>query len=359
MLPYWFIFGLFAIGALGWQLRTDDKVSPPLALAALILTIFIGLRYNVGADWDGYLEIFQDTMHRSLGRIIDQRGDPGFYSLMWLNHQSGYGIWTLNFGCAIIFVIGLVAFSKRTANPWLSIAIAIPYLVIVVAMSGVRQATAIGFYFLAINAFSDRRLGVAALWMLLASQFHASAIVMLGVAALSFTQNRWKAFLILILTIIVGYFALKSSFDVYADRYSKDIQSSGTIYRLIMNLLPAIIFIKYRARFNLERHQAVFWRNLSILSILSFPLLFVIPSSTALDRFSLYLIPLQCFVLANSAVIFAGDRRTGRLVTAGVLAYLGTAMFVFLTFSSTADQWNKYQFYPMAYTGHEGRVIRR
>lgn len=359
MLPYWFIFALFAIGSLSWQQKADGRISLPLIVSAIILTVFIGLRYKVGADWDGYIVIFKTTIHQSFERITNKRGDPGFYGVVWLAHQFGYEIWAVNVVCAIIFVIGLVAFSNRTANPWLSIAIAIPYLVIVVAMSGLRQATAIGFYFLALNAFSDRRLGVAALWMLLASQFHASAIVMLGVAALSFTQNRWKAFLILILTIIVGYFALKSSLDVYADRYSKDIQSSGTIFRLIMNLLPAIIFIKYRARLNLEGHQAVFWRNLSILSILSFPLLFVIPSSTALDRFSLYLIPLQCFVLANSAVIFARDRRTGRLVTAGVLAYLATAMFVFLTFSKTADKWNNYQFYPMAYTGHEGRVIKR
>lgn len=348
MLPYWFVFGLFALGSLGWRGGNSGRLSLPLKISVVILTLFIGLRYDVGADWSGYLLIFDYTEHWSLNRILEEQGDPGFYSLMWLSHELGYEIWALNLVCAIIFVIGLVAFSRRTSNPWLSIAIAFPYLIIVVAMSGVRQATAIGFYFLALNAFSDRRLAIAALWMLLASQFHASAIVMLGVAALSFTQDRFKSALVLVLTITVGYFALQSSFEVYADRYAKDIQSAGTIYRLIMNLLPALIFLKYRKHFNLQDHEEKFWRHISWLSILSFPLLFVIPSSTALDRFSLYFIPLQCFVLASSSLIFTSRRNQAPLVTAGVLSYLGAAMFVFLNFSANADQWNNYQFYPTA-----------
>lgn len=356
MLPYWFIFGLFALGSLGWKYDSPGKLSLPLLISAVILTLFIGLRFDVGADWSGYQLIFNYTEHWSLNRILEDRGDPGFYWLMWLTHELGYEIWAMNLVCAIVFVIGLVAFSKRMSNPWLSIAIAFPYLVIVVAMSGVRQATAIGFYFLALNAFSDRRLTAAALWMLLASQFHASAIVMLGVAALSFTQDRFKSTLILFMTIAVGYFALQSSFEVYTDRYSKDLQSSGTIFRLIMNLLPAIIYLKYKDRFNLEHHEATLWRNLSWLSIMCFPLLFVIPSSTALDRFSLYLIPLQCFVLSGSALLFAQRRSQLPLMTAGVISYLGTAMFVFLNFSATAEEWNNYQFYPMAHTSSAERV---
>lgn len=359
MLPYWLMFGLFALGSMGWKYDGAGKLSLPLILCAVLLTLFIGLRYDVGADWDGYLFIFGSTEHQSISRIIGDRGDPGFYGLMWLTHNQGYEIWALNLACAILFVIGLVAFSKRTSNPWLSIAIAFPYLVIVVAMSGVRQATAIGFYFLALNAFSERRLVAAALWMLIASQFHASAIVMLGVAGLSFTQDRFKSAMIIFLTLIVGYFALQSSFEVYTDRYSKDIQSSGTIFRLVMNLLPAIIFLKFKDRFVLQPHEYSLWRNLSWLSILSFPLLFIIPSSTALDRFSLYLIPLQCFVLAGSALLFSRRINQIPLVTAGVISYLGAAMFVFLNFSANSEQWNNYQFYPMVDSTRAETVYER
>lgn len=351
MLPYWFIFGLFALGSLGWKYDNQSKLSLPIIVSAVILTLFIGLRYDVGADWDGYLLIFNATEHWSLNRILKALGDPGFYGGMWLVHKLGYEIWALNLLFSTVFVIGLVAFSKRTSNPWLSIAISIPYLVIVVAMSGVRQATAIGFYFLALNAFSDRRLTAAALWLLIASQFHASAIVMLGVAALSFTQNRFKSALIILITMIVGYFALQSSFEVYVDRYSKkDLQSAGTIYRLIMNFIPAVIYLKYQKSFKLEIHEATFWRNLSWLSVLSFPLLFVVPSSTALDRFSLYLIPLQCFVLSASVLLFSKARNQLPLVTVGLITYLGIAMFVFLNFSATAGEWDNYQFYPLADT---------
>lgn len=348
MLPYWSIFGVFALGSLGWKAANSGKLSLPLKISVVILTLFIGLRYDVGADWDGYLLIFDYTEYWSLSRILESQGDPGFYSLMWLSHELGYEIWALNLACAIIFVSGLVAFSRRTSNPWLSIAIAFPYLIIVVAMSGVRQATAMGFYFLALNAFSNRRLAVAALWMLLASQFHASAIVMLGVAALSFSHNILKSALILVVTVAVGYFALQSSLEVYADRYTKDIQSSGTIYRLIMNLVPAVMYLRYSKDFNLADHEKSLWRNLSWLSILSFPLLFVIPSSTALDRFSLYFIPLQIFVLSSSSLIFASRSNQAPLVTAGVLTYLSMAMFIFLNFSETAKEWNNYQFYPTA-----------
>lgn len=346
MLPYWLIFSLLALGSWAWQIERNTKSNILLILAAAILTFFIGLRYEVGADWSSYVIIFESTKFISLDQLVEGRGDPGFYLLVWLTHKVGYEIWALNLVCAVIFVVGLVAFSKRTPNPWLSLAIAFPYLVIVVAMSGMRQATAIGFYFLALNAFSGRRLGAAVVWTCVASMFHASAIIMLGVAALSFTRNRLKMAGILIVTAAVGYFALRTSFGVYVDRYSQNIQSSGTIFRLIMNFVPAIIFLKYRSKFRLDSHEEKFWRNLSYFSILSILLLFVVPSSTAIDRMSLYLIPLQCFVLSGSALLFGDGRREKKIVTVGVLTYLGTAMFVFLNFSATNFAWNNYQFYP-------------
>lgn len=348
MLPYWALFGTFSFAAILKSLRaTDSRGWALLLLCAAGAALFIGLRFEVGADWEPYTEIFRRTRYNSLSEALTY-GDPGFYILIWLIHRIGLEIWALNLVCSLIFLTGLTSFAKRQPNPWLAIAVTIPYLVIVVAMSGTRQATAIGFIFLALNAYEDRKLARAVMWTAFAATFHASAIIMLGVFAWSYSSNRLLGVAVLALTLLIGQVFLSSTFEIYVDRYSNpEIQSDGTIFRILMSIVPSLIYLRFADRFDEPGHRRSFWRNMSLLALVSLPALILVPSSTALDRLSLYLVPLQAYVLGRAPATLSRSQRENKFLVTAIVSYLLLIMLVWLNFASHAEAWLPYQIYPL------------
>ena len=90
-------------------------------------------------------------------------------------------------------------------------------------------------------------------------------------------------------------------------------------------------------------------------------LYFVIPSSTAIDRVALYLLPLQLMVFSNLPEVL-GRRPSAAKSTSHnpastsnngwvllVLAYYGAVEFVWLNFASHAPAWLPYRFYPLVW----------
>src|SRR5947209_2836968 len=117
----------------------------------------IGLRWKIGPDWPAYASIYRFS---SIGSFADNLGrdDPGFKILCWSLQQFHAPFWVLNAVCGSVFVFGLLKFSLAQLKPWLTYLLAFPYLVLVVAMSGERQSVALGFLFLALNAFNRGQL---------------------------------------------------------------------------------------------------------------------------------------------------------------------------------------------------------
>lgn len=348
MLVYWLLFAMFAVPAIltspGGQRRNFGLLLP---LACVLMMLMVGLRYEVGVDWNPYLYL-TNVVHRSTFFSLLERGDVAFYSLMWLADRAGYEIWVVNLICAAIFAIGLLSFARTQPSPWLTIAVAVPYLVIVVAMSATRQATAIGFIFLAIVALKDNRLWRVGFWVFLASLFHASSILMLGIAALSYTRNRFQGILLILLLALPAYYLLSTNLETYVERYSgSEIQSAGASIRVAMNLVPAVIFLFFSRHFPDTPHMRSLWRNLSWLALACVPLLFLLPSSTAVDRLALYAIPLQMYVLGRLPLATdAGPRAYGSWALA-IISYLALVQYVFLYHSSHRAAWNPYKIYPL------------
>ena len=101
---------------------------------AVIVWLLIGLRYKVGADWETYRFLFSYAGYAKLGRALAV-GDPGYQFINWAVQQVGGELWQVNLLCGLIFTWGLYRFARAQPDPWLCIAVAIPYLVIVVAMT--------------------------------------------------------------------------------------------------------------------------------------------------------------------------------------------------------------------------------
>ncbi len=201
----------------------------------------------------------------------------------------------VNLICAAITVWGLAALVKREPHPWLSLLLAVPYLIVVVAMGYTRQGAALGFLMLGLaSLLRTESLPRFLFWVKMAALFHRSAVVCLPMVA--FLGNRGKIVdLALLVTAGLGLYTLLLQDSVYllvkkyiGARYS----SSGAAVRVSMSLLPPIIFFLYRRRFGFSEVEKRLCRNFSLVAIGSTIALVLSPSSTAVDRIALYLLPL-------------------------------------------------------------------
>ena len=89
--------------------------------------------------------------------------------LNWFAGQNELGFWFVNTVCGGIFSYGLIAFARSQPRPWLALAVAVPYLIIVVAMGYTRQAAAIGFVMLGLVRLGNGSFVRFALCIALAS----------------------------------------------------------------------------------------------------------------------------------------------------------------------------------------------
>jgi hypothetical protein len=130
----------FAAAAMQYRRRglVGSHYVPFLTAAALPIALMIGLRFQVGADWFSYEGIYDYFRYADLNETLSI-GDPGYSLLNWIGQRFGVGVWFVNLACGTIFTWGLFRFARQQPNPWLAIVVAIPYLVIVVAMGYTRQ----------------------------------------------------------------------------------------------------------------------------------------------------------------------------------------------------------------------------
>lgn len=352
MFPYWTLFTLCAVGAI--QFRADQargrQGGPLLFALAILVILMIGLRFEVGGDWGSYLRIFEETRYLDLPEALTTQ-DPGYALLNWLGQQIGVGIWFVNLSCALMFTWGLTSFARRQANPWMAFVIAVPYLIIVVAMGYTRQAVAIGFILAGLARIQQRPSLLAfGFYIAAAALFHKSAIVVLPLVAFSFTRNRTTTVLIAaVLGVALYYVFVQASLDRMVTNYEdQDYDSQGATVRILLNVVPALIFLLLPKRFAFSAFDRVLWRNFAYAALASFVLLFVIQSSTAVDRLALYLIPLQIAILARLPSALSRNAVPSGPAMLSVIAYAAAIQFVWLNYATHSVYWLPYRVTPLS-----------
>lgn len=315
-------------------------------LVWLFYSVVIGLRHEVGGDWYSYLDHFYIRQSSSLHEVLSA-SDPGYYLINFLISSAGGGIHGVNFVCGAIVMAGVVRFAKNQPLPWLTLVVAVPYLVLVVAMGYTRQSAALGFLLLGLVSLRKKNLRQFVFWVVLGATFHKSVVLMLPVAALSSTRNRiWNLIWVGVISLIVAYlFVFDSASDLWANYVEAEYESQGGLIRILMNAIPALIFLSVRRRLLLDDAEIKLWSWISIFALACIPL--VILSSTATDRVALYLIPLQLFVFSRIHLL-ANTAYARSLMVFSVILYYGFVQLVWLLFASHAHAWLPYQMYPFA-----------
>lgn len=351
MFVYWSMFAFPAMFALVTGPRTNLRNTLNtfgLVFVSLLFVIIIGLRYEIGGDWFSYELIVFNTGYEDFLDAVTT-GDPGFSAVAWVMSRLGYEVWGPNFVCGAILVAGLIHFCRRQDDMWLALTASVPYLIIVVGMGYVRQAAAIGFLLFALSQFERGAFTRSVWWILGACLFHASAVCVAPLFAMAVVRKRvWLIVPIGLATAILFAVLLSSRIDTFYEGYIvAEYDSSGAMVRLLMNAVPAMLFLYYRKNFPGTDWYRALWFLFSVLSLLLVVAVSLTSSSTVIDRVGLYFIPIQLYVFGNVMVSLRMTERGRFLMTVLAVGYYSAILFVWLNYATHAYKWLPYRFLPL------------
>lgn len=354
MWPYWLLFLVPAFQAVAKLKRVSSPPLPgvrwpdPWRVMFVLLALMIGLRHEVGGDWVVYLPNIEATTNLTLKEALATRGDLADSFLNWVAAQSGLGVYLVDSVFAVLFAWGLLTFCRNQPRPWLALTVSVPYLITVVAMGYSRQGVAIGLAMLGLVALENKSVLKFVLWVALAAMFHKSAVILVPLAALVGTRRRlltlfWVG---MAAALLFGLLLLEYIDALVVNYIDAEYESSGAAIRVAMNALPALIFLLRRKRFQLAPAQRTFWTWMAWGALAFVVLLYVSPSSTAVDRVALYWIPLQLFVWSRVPDAMGRPGGANTFWVYAVVGYSAAVHFVWLFFATYAYLWLPYQFYP-------------
>lgn len=353
MIVYWLLFACLALAALQERSQAVGGVAKRSRLAGWffsvgVIALVVGFRYEVGADWDQYLwhvNRMVSVQWSDLWRI----SDPGYAVFNWIGYHLGGGIFLTNILSAAIFLSGVAVFARSQTRPWLAMVVAMPYLILVVGMGYTRQAVALGVSMVAMNALLRGQARAFMLWVALAVIFHKTALVLLGFLLLTKEAKHWANMLLFVLFGGALFFwFIKDHIAYFNLQYLEGtFESSGATIRVMMNALPALIFLSLRDRFQLTYEDRRFWTRIAWLAISFVFLLMISPSSTAVDRIALYLTPIQLFVWSRLPDALGHGGKVSLNWTTAIVGYSALVLFVWLNFATHAAYWVPYRFYPL------------
>jgi hypothetical protein len=165
-----------------------------------------------------------------------------------------------------------------------------------------------------------------------------------------FSQSRHKIGALIGVAVIgslLFFLFLQESVDRLITSYVvAEYESAGAVVRVIMNAVPATLFLLLRKRFGLTEVVRKFWTWMSVGALLFIPALVLSPSSTAVDRVALYWIPVQLFVWSRLPHAISIGPRSEQLLVYAVVTYSMIVLLVWLLFGVHSFAWLPYRFYP-------------
>ena len=362
-----FIFAFLAIAikplpSLGYEdLKNKYYLNLLFAFCFIFLTLFIGLRYNIGGDFGQYRLIYSQYYETSfLNSLISSRyvADPGFGVLNWFIHQfdpyeginwnfahrvGGYNI--VNLSCAGIFSIFFLKFAFKLPRPFLVLAMTFPYLIVVVSMGYVRQGMSIAILAFALTQLCESKKLSFVILVCIAASLHKSAIIFLPLVAYISTSNKFILFLIglIFFSFVVLFIAANQIERLVSVYIGQGIQSRGAQLRIGLLIPAAFIYLKYKNRFSFNDVEHQIWSFFSISTVALFLLVLTVGSaiSTSLDRIALYYIPFSTLILSLFPDLF--EKRNRLLVIIALLVYYFLLFTIWILFADHNFQWLPYQ----------------
>jgi hypothetical protein len=312
-------------------------------LVWLCLVLIIGLRREVGGDWETYLLLYKRGLAYPLG-IALALNDPAYVLAGRALAALGFGVAALNLLCAIIFSTGVVLLCASRPRPGLGLLIALPVLVVVVGMAFTRQSAAAGLLMMAVVVGGHGRKRVAAALIVFALFWHWSAVIFLPIIPLFWMQRP----LPIAAGVVTGtvLFALLAVTTAYVPAAAQYVRNSGVPGGAMLRMLPTagtlLLLLVFWRRFQvtpIERNLLVCWTAIATMLV---PMAFLVPAMA--DRIGFYAIVGQIAVLTRipDVLPWLARRASAQALIASpyIVLYLG-----WLSLSSYRVCWMPYRTY--------------
>jgi hypothetical protein len=317
------------------------KLSKNLQLFILIFIfgIYIGLRDVVGGDWYQYLAHYNEIANSELINVLFSM-DIGYVMLNYISALLDGGIYLVNYISAVIFLSGLfILIRDFRLNFSLSLFIAFPYLITIIALGYTRQSIAMGFLMIVLSLLQQQKKVPAFMFLILAILFHKTAVF-----GIIFFIERFS-YVWIFLSLFLGtifYVVFQSPIDImYRVYFLNTMQSSGGFVRLLLLSLVSILFFKFRRQWSYYYHDYNIISKIAVVSILFFLLLVVTGASTLFDRLSLYLYPLQIIVLSR-VLYFIKNKYLKIIYIMSIIILYSLMLIVFMLYGGHNYAWVPY-----------------
>ena len=278
---------------------------------ALFFIIFIGLRYEIGCDWDRYIKMIDQFYSLSFMEILTFNSIGNTDTIQELGHVIltifSRNIYLLNTIYAILFTVPLFYFCSKLKRVYLALLVSYPYYIIVVGMGPIRQAACVSILMLSfLNLKNKKYLSYYAstIFSLLIHQFSLifNALLLMPILP-RIKKNKFSkmgTFLSIFLISIIA-FNFPSYFNkLYIYFAMPDIiitPAKGTIFVWIINFIPAVIFLCNVKKFKFEDYLNKILIIFSIFEILLLPLVFF--KSVIAYRLIIYIFPWSLLITSK------------------------------------------------------------
>ena len=267
------------------------------------LSIFIGLRFKIGGDWDIYKNFFLHFNDKNNELNFSDYLNHGviFVFINKIAYYLGIQFVGVNLLLALIFMHSLSNFIKDSDNRWLALAISVPIIILILAMGYMRQGLAFAFSLYLIKNLENKKLSLAYIYLIFAILSHKSAII-LSIFILFYVIYYRKYFQLVALILIPTFFALLF-FDKFSHLFyfyvgsGQHMLALGSVPRsLLLVIVAALFFILKNKYLDMTNYQFFFYKWMSYLIIIMFP--FAVIASVATDRMLLYLYSLKLALIS-------------------------------------------------------------
>ena len=342
MIPYLIIFFFISLFSLS-SITLETQLKKIIKIIFLIfLTIFIGLRHEVGGDWNTYIYDFRHNVEFFNLLKFEYVRDFGYEFLSYFLYHLGLNIYALNFILAIIFVYSLNNFSYNFENNYsLLFLIALPYIITVVAMGYSRQAIGLAFMLIAISQIKNQRIFLYILFTILALIFHKSSAILIPFIFFSFYNLKLNvAIAFIMLSLIALLLIIPEMNRIYAGYMSENLQyeSKGVYYRIALNIFAGLLFILFFSKLKLDNglNKLIIFIFLANLLLL----FYINDYKTLVDRIIIYFSIIQLIVFSRVYLIFP---KIGILFNSSVVILYGILYLIWLNYSFYSYAWIPYR----------------
>lgn len=249
----------------------------------LIITLILGLRVDVGADWLEYIRVYGIYKYDS---FIFNQIEFGFKTINVVASTYDFGFSFVIITTTFLFITFTI-FGCRLCrvNPYLFLALIFPYYVVMSGMNYLRQSLGISVFIVYVALLLRSYKISSILMLLLGMSFHKSILIF---SFLSFLQVKIRYIVIFGLPIVI--FGVATQLQSYTDLYfnSSHYSSAGFLLRYMYVLVSCFIYCYLIS----ENESEYRWRYVIVLGTVIVAIISIF-STTAADRIAYYFIVLN------------------------------------------------------------------